>query len=491
MQKNDAVAYEASRNVPRNGRYSGMRVVTIIETGDDADVAEDVALRALACSDAVLAVCHPAPDGTREILTTLTQQGRHLVVFDDPAPPPVDRARSVEICRNTRRFFKPDVLLWLNRRERLAWNSRESLERWLPGETGSAVSDAPGRPARRRHTPQYLTRAQIEAMDGIRTSAAPDPLASLSSVAGVEPAPAPRSWVTRLDPVRWLLRRARRSSNHIAPPDARTATPDDGLAGRDGRATPATTYDAGPDRSGVWDEWLHAQNLYVDRPPFRYLWDKFGPGSILDVGCGLGAYLQAFRTWGARETVGIDGFDNSGAVLRPEAYRRHDLRTPLELGRTFDLVVCTEVIEHIDAEHEAIVLQTVSRHARGLILFSAARPGQPGVGHVNCKPMDYWLDRWAHAGWEPDVFDTLAVRSLSTFFWFRRNLIVLRSAGSRPAPAGFTIADLASDEAERVDWFAQPPAIHTYPLQSPLAPIRPAARATSLDRSSAAQGGGG
>jgi SAM-dependent methyltransferase len=281
-----------------------------------------------------------------------------------------------------------------------------------------------------------------------------------------------------------------RFANDIAPAEARTATPNDDLADRVGRATLATPG-VGPDRSGAWDELLHVQNLYVDRPPFRYLWDKFGPASILDIGCGLGAYLHAFRTWGARDTVGVDGFDNSGTVLRPDTYRRHDLRRPLDLGRTFDLVMCTEVIEHIDAEHEDVVLETVSRHARGLVLFSAARPGQPGVGHVNCKSTDYWLDRWSHARWEPDVFDTLAVRSLSTFFWFRRNLIVLRPAGRRRAPAGFTVADLASDEAERVDWLAQPPAIHTYPLQSPLAPIRPAARATLFDRSSGAQGGGG
>jgi SAM-dependent methyltransferase len=445
-----------------------MRVVTIIETGGDAHIIEDLARRALACSDAVLAVCPTAADLTREILTTLTRQGRPLVVIDDPAPSPMDRARSAEICRNTRRFFNPDVLLWLTRRERLAWDSRESLERWLRDGNGAASSA--GRPARHARTHRYLTRAQLEALDGIRTAAAADPLAPLSFLAGLDHTPSPRSWLTRFDAVRRLLPRTWRSSSHAARVDRAAFTQ---------RET--TTSEARPDPSGAWDEVLHVQNLYVDRPPFRYLWDKYGPSSILDVGCGLGAYLHAFRTWGARETVGVDGFENSGAVLRPDVYRCHDLRRPLDLGRAFDLVVCTEVIEHIDAEHEAIVLQTVSRHARGLILFSAARPGQPGVGHVNCKPMDYWLEQWALAGWEPDVFDTLAVRSLSTFFWFRRNLIVLRPVEPRRAPAAFTIADLASDEAERVDWVAQPPAIHAYALQTPLAPTRLSGGASSIE----------
>jgi SAM-dependent methyltransferase len=355
-----------------------VRVITVIETADDADVVELQVRRALASSAAVLVICHPASDGTRERLVGLSREGLPIVVFDDPRSPAVDTARAVQFSRNARRFFDPDVLVWLGRRE--------------------------------LHVPSArLLRDQLAELDR-------------------HPSPAP--------------------------------------SGDEARRIHAELAHA---ESGIWSESLHVENLYVDHPPFRYLWDRFAPQSVLDSGCGLGAYLDAYRRWGAVETLGVDGFETAGHVLCAGAHRCHDLRQPLNLGRTFDLVVCTEVVEHIDAAYEATVLDTIARHARGLILFSAARPGQPGVGHVNCKPIEHWLNLWARDGWEPDVFDTLAVRSLSTYYWFRRNLLVLcRRASHRARVSTFTSADLASYEAEHVAWVAQPPAIHSHPLQSPL-----------------------
>lgn len=158
-------------------------------------------------------------------------------------------------------------------------------------------------------------------------------------------------------------------------------------------------------------------------------------------------------------------------MLCPDSYACHDLRQPLDLQRTFDLVVCTEVIEHIDQEFEVTLLETVRRHAGGRILFSAARPGQPGTGHVNCRPAEHWLAYWRSNGWEVNVFDTLAVRSLSTFFWFRRNLFVLQPHGGEPTDWRGS-SEVTCAEAGTVKWVAQPPAVHLYPLECRLAPLQ-------------------
>ena len=220
--------------------------------------------------------------------------------------------------------------------------------------------------------------------------------------------------------------------------------------------------------SGVLGPSFHLAEFYLDLPPFRHIARKYRPGSVLDVGCGLGGYLMAFRQWGARDVQGVDGFVDHGEVLCGDVYRCHDLRRPLDLGRTFDLVISTEVLEHIPADHEADVLETIRRHARDLILFSAAVPGQPGVGHVNCRPLDSWLAAWRRLGWEPDIFDSIAVRSLGTYHWFRRNLLVLRPRGRGRASNDFGSSDLVSREAECVPWTAQAPMIHVYPLDEPL-----------------------
>ena len=33
------------------------------------------------------------------------------------------------------------------------------------------------------------------------------------------------------------------------------------------------------------------------------------------------------------------------------------------------------------------------------VFFSAAEPGQNGVGHINCQPMEYWTEKFVEKGY--------------------------------------------------------------------------------------------
>ena len=70
--------------------------------------------------------------------------------------------------------------------------------------------------------------------------------------------------------------------------------------------------------------------------------DLLAPRSVLDIGCGQGEWLEAFAL---DDMFGVD-------IAAPEGehFAGRDLRHPLDLGRTFDLVVCLEVGEHLPAE---------------------------------------------------------------------------------------------------------------------------------------------
>src|ERR1700761_5665267 len=71
------------------------------------------------------------------------------------------------------------------------------------------------------------------------------------------------------------------------------------------------------------------------------------PRSVLDVGCGAGAWL---REWGEHPLdawMGVDGdYVDANALLVPaKHFHRQDLSKPFDLGRRFDLVYSFEVAE--------------------------------------------------------------------------------------------------------------------------------------------------
>ena len=196
----------------------------------------------------------------------------------------------------------------------------------------------------------------------------------------------------------------------------------------------------------------HDEKLFLDFPPFKFLWDHYRPASVLDLGCGPGGYVRQFQHWGCSRVLGVEGpgFDEK-VLVSPESFRSHDLREPLNLGEMFDLVLCVEVIEHLDATHEAVLLESIIRHARDRILFSSADMDQPGVGHMNCRPQSHWLAQFERAGFVPACFESLAFRSLATFKWLRRNPILLLRSESASSQRVFGREDLDRIVSRPVD----------------------------------------
>jgi SAM-dependent methyltransferase len=209
--------------------------------------------------------------------------------------------------------------------------------------------------------------------------------------------------------------------------------------------------------STSFDPLWHWENLFVDIPPFRYISEKYLPDSVCDVGCGIGAYLKLFQSLGATHIFGIDAIPADTTVLHETEYAVHDLSGTFRLGRKFDLVVCVEVAEHIKDNHAERLLSDIDSHASEIIIFSAAEPGQPGNGHINCRPIIDWLQRWRSLGWGPDLGDSLAMRSLATLSWFRRNLVVLKRL---PDDNTETAIRALQEIANRpFSWYFHPPGI--------------------------------
>lgn len=147
------------------------------------------------------------------------------------------------------------------------------------------------------------------------------------------------------------------------------------------------------------------------------LLDLFGPfRSVLDLGAGNGYFAHVFSEAGAEAHM----VELSEAVL-PYVFddvecRIHDLREPLDYGRTFELVLCIEVAEHLPESAADALCGTIARHVGRLLVFTSAPPGQGGDGHINCQPGEYWKEKLAGRGL---TFAGLATDRLKTA-WARK-----------------------------------------------------------------------
>jgi SAM-dependent methyltransferase len=142
----------------------------------------------------------------------------------------------------------------------------------------------------------------------------------------------------------------------------------------------------------------------------------FQPRSVLDVGCGKGEWLDAF---GLNDAVGVDIACPDG-----DQFVRHDLTEPLNLGRDFDLVVSLETGEHLPPGAAETLVGSIVRHG-DRVLFSAAVPGQEGIGQINCQPHEYWHGLFADRGMVvTDPIRPLISHDHRVKPWYRNNMFV-------------------------------------------------------------------
>jgi SAM-dependent methyltransferase len=112
----------------------------------------------------------------------------------------------------------------------------------------------------------------------------------------------------------------------------------------------------------------------------------FGSYRVLDVGCGRKPYASLFCPY-ATSYVGVDPVDNPRAELRGSVEA-----LPLE-DRSFDVVLCNQVLEHCDDPAQAVRELMRVTVPGGRVLASTH-----GVMPYHPSPTDYW--RWTHAGLE-------------------------------------------------------------------------------------------
>lgn len=147
------------------------------------------------------------------------------------------------------------------------------------------------------------------------------------------------------------------------------------------------------------------------------------PETMVDVGCGEGWWALEFAKMGSR-VVGMDGAYVEGSPLT-ERFVAADLDQTLpKLSYPCDLALSLEVAEHLIPARSDSFVGDLCWYAP-IVVFSAAVPGQGGVGHINERYMAEWAEMFNKRGyavsgalrwtiWDDDRIEP----------WYRQNLMV-------------------------------------------------------------------
>ena len=121
--------------------------------------------------------------------------------------------------------------------------------------------------------------------------------------------------------------------------------------------------------------------------------------SVIDFGCG-NAYLITFLKKKGITVKGIDfSKDNSKYIddgVKDDVFIA-DITGRVDF-KPADLVISTEVAEHIPKKFSEAFISNLVRHSKKYVIFSASQPGQWGDGHINCQKKEYWIGLFEKEG---------------------------------------------------------------------------------------------
>ncbi|MEX2175672.1 MAG: methyltransferase domain-containing protein [Pirellulaceae bacterium] len=148
--------------------------------------------------------------------------------------------------------------------------------------------------------------------------------------------------------------------------------------------------------------------------------------TVVDVGCGRGAWLRGFQEQGAATILGYDGdyVDRSRLLIPSECFRPTDIAQPFSIEGRFDLAVCLEVGEHLPHSRAAGLVRTLTEAAPA-VLFSAALPGQGGTHHVNEQWPRFWQKHFARYDFvRLDPIRRQVWRHPAVKWWYQQNVFL-------------------------------------------------------------------
>lgn len=139
----------------------------------------------------------------------------------------------------------------------------------------------------------------------------------------------------------------------------------------------ADSYDSSNIRKYQTENWLYQKHIEQFQACLFELLDRGHPASVLDAGCGEGFVLKYLKKH--RPDVSLTGIDRNAEavayaqkVLQVDAnFHVGDLYDLPFADDSFDTVLCSEVLEHLDQPERAV--EELKRVARSHVLITVPR----------------------------------------------------------------------------------------------------------------------
>lgn len=139
--------------------------------------------------------------------------------------------------------------------------------------------------------------------------------------------------------------------------------------------------------------------------------------SVLDMGCGSGAYVAALRECGLA-TAGYDANpyteELSKHLLKEDDVPcgQADLTNDLEIESSFDLVICKDVLPYIPENMESKAIKNLSRLSSKYILTSWYTTDENTEENVRCRQEKEVIELFSHYGFRLNTVLSAQVREI-------------------------------------------------------------------------------
>ncbi len=178
-----------------------------------------------------------------------------------------------------------------------------------------------------------------------------------------------------------------------------------------------------------YDHKEETHNLRSPEVIVPMLYEIIQPKNVIDIGCGVGTFLYAFKKIGVNEVMGLDGdWVNKKLLakyLEPDEFKSINLSEFVDVKKKYDLAICLEVAEHIAEEYSDNLVKTLV-NASDVIIFSAASPYQQGQHHINEQWPDYWINKFLkHDFHFLDILRSAFWNNSEVDFWYKQNMFLV------------------------------------------------------------------